>query len=246
MTIQDMPPSSEEELTPETPEQTDSLAEASVSPEEALPSPEEVASPEAETSSPEIETPQPPSRMRAFFRTALRWFIGLFFVFAVGYLTAFFTLYQPLANRYTRMNADAQQTSARIAALQSDLESAEAKAETLQERLDALAAERDALQDDLDAADLHFYTLRALADVQGARLALTQEDPDTTRVYLSKVPAYLQKMHSLAGADVQDALDDMQKRLTLALGELDKDPQIAATDLAILADWLRQFETTLP
>ncbi len=246
MTEQDISPTPEEALPPQEeaiPEETpaaDSLPEAPAPPEEVSP-PDSFTPPPAEAES----TPSP-SRARTFLRKALRWLIGLFIVFALGYLTAFFTIYQPLANKYAQVTSDAQKAADQITSLQADLEAANAQADALQEKLKALAAERDTLQEEVDAAELHFYTLRALSDVQGARLALAGEDLDTARVYLSKTPTYLETMQSLADSDMQDAIKDMQQRLTLVRGELEDNPDTAATDLAILADWLRQFETALP
>lgn len=250
MTVQDLPPVPEDELPPQeetTPEETppeetpppDSLAEAPAPPEET-------AIPQEETAPPPVESEPSPGKMRIFLRKALRWLIGLFIVFALGYLTAFFSLYQPLTNKYNRALDEAQKAADQVASLQAELEAANAQADALQAQIETLATERDALQEEVDAAELHFYTLRALADVQGARLALAGEDLDTARVYLSKTPAYLETMQSLADADMQDTLDDMQQRLALVRGELDDDPDTAGTDLAILADWLRQFETALP
>ncbi len=246
MTEQDLPPAPEDglplqnESAPEETPAAASLSEAPAPPEEVGPS-DSFAPPPAET-----ESEPSPSRVRAFLRKALRWFIGLFLVFALGYLTAFFTIYQPLANKYEQATAEAQKAAEQIASLQADLEAANAQAEALQAKLNSLTTERDALQKKTDAAELRFYTLRALADVQGARLALAGEDADTARVYLSKTPAYLENMQSLAESDMQATLKDMQQRLALVRGELEDDPDTAATDLAILADWLRQFETALP
>ncbi len=247
--MSEMPiPPSEEPTTPPV-EETSEPAVAPV--EEVPPAAPEPSPPASETPppagvpSPEEAVSTPRGRARTFLRRAVTWLLGLFIVFAGGYLLAFFTLYQPLNQRFQKQGNDLTAANQQVESLQADIERLNNQIADLQARLQTRTEERDALQGQVDASSLHFYTLRALVDVQGARLALASEDAETAQVYLAKVPAYLEAMQPLAAPDVQETLLSMQQRLTLALDELKQDPPTAVTDLAILADWLRQFESTL-
>ncbi len=237
--MEDEPPAADGPSPAETPPERGAAPPAE--PESSPAPPPPAAQPPAEAQSP----PSRRARVRAFLRKLLSWILGLFLVFAAGYLLAFFSLYQPLTKRYRGLERQAADARAQAESLQAEIDTLNGRIADLQSSLETLSAERDALQGQVDGATLRFYTLRALADVQGARLALTSDDAETAQVYLAKAPAYLEAMQPLASADVQAALTSMQKRLTLALDELTREPKTSAADLAILADWLRQFETTL-
>ncbi|GAB4520963.1 MAG: hypothetical protein Fur0018_01040 [Anaerolineales bacterium] len=186
-----------------------------------------------------------PSRASQVARLILRWAIGLFIVFVLGYLTAFFTIYKSASAQLQTRTTEVQTINRQVEDIQKQLDASSAEIERLKGQLQNTSDERDRLQAEVNAAELRFNTLRALVDVQGARLALQAEDTETAGIYLAKVPAYLESMSSLAPADVLDSLKNMQTRLSLAVEGLTSDPATAAADLSVLADWLRQFETTL-
>lgn len=192
--------------------------QAEVQPKEA---PEELIPP----------VPKPESRWRRFFRLALRWAVGLLIVFLLGVLATTMLFYRPTLDQLSQLQTDHQQSVQRVAELEAEVA-----------RLSDLEKRNQALEKDLATANLDRKLLRVLADVNAARLALSQGDAAGARLVLSKAPAALKEIVALVSQDQRESVTAMQNRLDLALNEMERDAFAAQSDLGVLASNLEQLE----
>ena len=95
----------------------------------------------------------------------------------------------------------------------------------------------------MDAVSLHILLLRILADVNASRLALTADDPNSAYLYLKPTQDRLHELDDLLGSEHRQVVEAMRKRLELVASELKRDPDIAQSDLDVLADTLLQLES---
>jgi hypothetical protein len=179
--------------------------------------------------SPELEKPAPSaeSRFARFTRTLLRWFAAFLIAFLLGALAVYWFLYRPQAEELAEVRSQAEGAQQRVAEL-----------EVYQSQNDALRAEQR-------ETNVQVYILRALADVNAARLALATEDVDTARDALSNTGRDLTSLSNLVGSDQRAQLAAMQDRLTLAVNEMGRDAFAAQSDLGVLETNLRQLESEL-
>ncbi len=174
------------------------------------------------------------SRLAGIIRLALRWLAIFMVIFALGFLTAYLTLYRPQAN-------DLGQT-------QTSLEQANQKNVTLQNSIDTLTplqAKNQDLQNQLNQDNVHIALLTIARDVMTARVALAQNDAAAVRLSLSKTGDRIKTLQGLLTSDQQQSAGDMQQRLKLVLDELDSNKHAAQSDLEVLSTDLLQMENTL-
>lgn len=176
-----------------------------------------------------LEEPAPPagSRFARFARKVLRWAAALLIAFLLGALAVYWFLYRPQSQELAQARSQIQQAQQRIAEL-----------EVYQSQNEALRAEQ---QD----TNLQVYILRALSDVNAARLALATEDAETARAALNNTSRDFNRLANLVGPDHRGQLAAMQDRLQLAVAEMDRDAFAAQSDLGVLEASLRQLEAEL-
>ncbi len=194
-----------------------------------------IAEDENEARADELEQPteEPESRLQRFARLSVRWLAGLLIVFALGVLATVFVLLQPARQDLSQTRAELEQANQRITELEAEVE-----------RLSTFERSNQKLSEDLDTANLHITILRALSDVNAARLALAMDDPASAQVHLTKTNQTLQELEGLVDANSQDLVVSMQDRLELALSEIGEDKFAAQSDLGVLSTNLVQIENT--
>lgn len=194
-----------------------------------------IAEDENEARADELEQPaeEPESRLQRFARLSVRWLAGLLIVFALGVLATVFVLLQPARQDLSQTRAELEQANQRITELEAEVE-----------RLSTFERSNQKLSEDLDTANLHITILRALSDVNAARLALAMDDSASAQVHLTKTNQTLQELEGLVDANSRDLVVSMQDRLELALSEIGEDNFAAQSDLGVLSTNLVQIENT--
>jgi uncharacterized membrane-anchored protein YhcB (DUF1043 family) len=173
----------------------------------------------------------PETRFGRFMRSATRILATVVGLFALGMLAVYLLLYRPSQQQLAQTRADLDQAQAALSTAQAERDDAQAKNDDLAPRL--------------KTAEAHVTLLQAGADVAAARMALLKEDPAAARKALADTPALLDKLAPDLNRVDANLADTLKTRLDLALGEMAKDPELASSDLAIVADRLSEAETTL-
>ena len=177
----------------------------------------------------QLQEPAPPARSRfaRIARTILRWIAAMLIAFLLGALAVYWFFYRPQSQELALARSQIQQAQQRIAEL-----------EVYQSQNEELRAEQR-------ETNLQVYILRALSDVNAARLALATEDAETARAALSDTRSDFSRLANLVGPDHRDQLAAMQERLQLAVAEMARDAFAAQSDLGVLEANLRQLEAAL-
>jgi hypothetical protein len=176
----------------------------------------------------------PETRSQRFFRLAIRWIAGFLVVFALGVLAAVWLIYRPAAQQLSLIQTELGVANQRIAELEAEVA-----------RLTPLDTRNQALQEELAEADLHIKILRALSDVNTARLSLANEDIPGARAQLTNTPRTLKELEQSIGANQKGMVGAMLNRLELALAEVERDAFAAESDLNVLATNLVQLENII-
>ncbi len=190
--------------------------------------------PTGEVSAPVPAPQQAESKMRHFFRMALRWVIGFLIVFLLGALAMEFAFYRPLTLQFDQVKNERDQAQQNEKNLQGQIDS-----------LTPLATQNKSLQDQLSESQLHVTILSAEANVTTAQVSLLNDIPADARLVLNKTTTTLKTLQGRLPPDQQKVATDMQNRLTLALGELDSNKFAAQSDLNVLENRLIQLENIL-
>jgi cytoskeletal protein RodZ len=173
------------------------------------------------------------NKLRGFFRTALRWVIGLLIVFFLGVIAMYLVLYRPLEQKVTEITSERDQAQQTVKNLQGQLDS-----------LTPLSAQNKTLQEQLSKSELHVSILSAEANINAAQVALLNSKPADARLVLNKTVITLKTLQGMLPPDQQKVVTDMQNRLNLALSELDNNKFAAQSDLNVLVTSLLQLENT--
>lgn len=168
----------------------------------------------------ETEAVKEPSRLTLFMRKALIWLGAGLAVFLAGFLTMYFTLYQPKV-------AALEQTSA-------DLTDAQAEIVSLNARLEML-----------DGADAHRSLLAVMVDVYDSRLALTEENAVAAKSALANTPARLDDVLDEIEEFDATLAEALPQRLNLIRTNIDRDPETAIADCDQMIEDLLEVEQAL-
>ena len=182
--------------------------------------------------------PKPESKIRRFFRSMLRWTLGLLIVLGAGFIAAIFLLYRP------------EITASKIqqAELQTQLTAAEAQIADLEAQINGLsplANENKTLVANQMEYELRILLIDARLDVSDALLALAENDPPRAQVVLDRTTDKFAAMKALLPATQSGVVTGMEQRLTLILAEIEDDPYAAQSDLDVLANSLLELEDSL-
>lgn len=214
------------------PEAVESTSSAEKGLEAVTPSPDEDI-PESTT----IDEPVPDSvgfrsRLRRLLRKLFYGLAIFLLVVAAGWLAASLVLYRPAARALNQASREIEEANQYIAELEEQVAT-----------LSSLQDENQSLQEELDAARLHILLLRIQADVNASRLALKDDDPDSAYLFLKPTQDRLHELDNLLGSEHRPVVEAMRKRLDLVASEMKRDPDIAQSDLDVLADTILQLES---
>ncbi len=171
------------------------------------------------------------SRVRRFFKRALRWVVVVLVIFTLGVAAMYFVRVRPLEDERDSLNQSLAEEQATRQGLQAELD-----------RLEGVEAENQSLSLSLQQSEARLAVLNILVDVTRAQLALAQEDTVSVAAALQETGERLNSLRDLVGAD---ELTGLRERLVLVLSEVDGDPFAAERDLEILANTLLAIERGL-
>ncbi|MGD2027680.1 MAG: hypothetical protein PVI99_07675 [Anaerolineales bacterium] len=175
----------------------------------------------------EIEQEKEPTKFQIFLRKALIWLgVGAVMFFA-GFLTFYFTLYQPKADALEETEAQLAQAEEDLQSLQTDMDNANRRIENLQ------------------SADEHRALLEVVVDIYAARLALTQEDTVAAKSTLSNTDEILDDVLDDISAFDAALAKTLPQRLNLIVTNIDRDPEKAIADCDLMIDDLFEVEIAL-
>lgn len=183
-------------------------------------------------------------RLAAFFRRLLTWALGALLLFGIGFLVAFFTLYQPMKAHRDDLSAETQTLQSQIADLEGKNRSLQAQVDGLEQKKAQLERTIQTLQDEIARLDAQNALLLAEANVADARRALAGNNPEGARLYIQAAVSALQLLAS-ALPDQQEVVMATVQRLEAARKALTDDPATAEAALTVAAENLAQLAAIL-
>ncbi|MBC8506081.1 MAG: hypothetical protein ISR58_07515 [Anaerolineales bacterium] len=213
---------------------------------ETLPEPVDDPAADAETLvEAEPEAPKEESKIRRFFRSLLRWTLGLLIVLGIGFVTAVYLLYRPevqnVRDLQGQLQSEKQMAGEQAAELEAQIDGLDAQIADLE----PLATKNEELIAAQNEFELHIAILDARLDVSNALLALAIDDPARARVSLDRTGEALAKVSSLLPEDQREIVTALEQRLELVLSEMEDEPYAAQSDLDVLEKRLLEMEDAL-
>lgn len=190
-----------------------------------VPSAEPVSAGNIESAGTE-ETPQP-SRFQIFMRKALTWLAVVLVAFLGGFITFYFSLYQPKVDELNQAQTTLAETQDEVAQLEAQLAS--------------VSAQRDALE----TADEYRHLLSILADTYAARLALVEENTAAAKSAFSDTDETLDVIIDVIQDFDAKLAESLPQRLNLIRTNIDGNLENAIADCDLLIKDLRDIEKAL-
>jgi TolA-binding protein len=181
------------------------------------------------------------SRMGRLARTGLRWALGIFIVFGIGFLVALFALYQPAINETREVQSELESANEQIADLQAEVSALEGEIDSLQ----GVQEQADELQAQLDENEVEMLILRARASVAQARLSLFTEEENQFTLYWDTTMDALSRIKAQLPSSQQDAIESLEQRMILVADEFAESPDAAQSDLEIIGNRLLELQDNL-
>lgn len=206
----------------EQPVEESELAEPALSAEEAI------------APSPSAPIPQTESRLRRFLRQLVRWTLGILILLGIGFVAALLLLYMPMRREAAAIAAELSVTRTRLEEAEKDL-----AAKAQMEKLYQDVVER------LKRADFENNLLNFQMEIASARIYLYEDKKGLAATALQNARSILKALQSTASPAQRTALNEMEVRLNLAIGGLEKDTYAAQSDLDVLARSLSDFSASL-
>lgn len=211
---------------------------------------EEAASPETPFIAPEEEKPKKPgiftrlhrwwfnkdSKFGRFNQRALRVLTTIAVLFAIGFAVCYFMLYRPatqdlkaLADKYVAL--ETQHTQA--------LKDITAQAEEIV----VLSAEVIQLNDQLDKEKAHMDLLHLENDLMEAKYFIADDSFSSARTSLESAKTRLESLEKTISAADPELYKSLMGRLTQAISDLNIKSANTATDVTMIVNQLKEFET---
>jgi len=162
------------------------------------------------------------------------WILAILVIFLGGYAISNIMIAQPAQLALEQSKADLVTAEEEIASLQSEIE-----------RLSSFEATNESLESDMEAINTHITVLSARVAVADAQLALYDGDIASVKLELGKAEETFKTLKTMLSADQKDAVESMEGRLQLVIGELEGDTSTATSDLQVLSTKLLALENTL-
>jgi hypothetical protein len=180
----------------------------------------------------------PETRLGRFMRPLVRTIAIIVTLFAVGFFSAYFMIYQP---RLAEMN----QAKADLKAVTLKLNQTEGTLAAAQKYLSEATAKYEMVQTDLATEKNHTALLGLLAEVNEARSALARKDGAAARLNLKNSRDLLEAYLPIVQAHSAEMAQTFDTRMNLVQSEFSRDPETALADLDLLAGGLKNLEKEL-
>lgn len=202
---------------------------------------------EDESKEPEMEEPavREESKVGRWARNSLRWVLGFFIVFGIGFLVALFALYRPDVNS---LKGELETANTEISALQSEIDALQSEISDLEgqiQGLEGVQEQVDELQGQLDENEMEMLILRARQSVAQARIALFSENENQFSLYWDTTMDSLSRIKERLPSAQQDAISPLEQRMMLVSDEFQESPEAAQSDLEIVGNRLLELQDTL-
>ena len=183
--------------------------------------------PPAEESVASVEEIKEPTRFQLFMKKALTWLAVVVVAFLAGFITFYFTLYQPKVDQL-----DQAQTA---------LTDAEDKVNNLETQLTTVTEQRDALE----TADDYRALLSIMTDIYAVRTALVEENTSAAKSALSDTNETLDGIIGVIRAFDAKLAESLPQRLNLIKTNIDGNLENAIADCDLFIKDLRDIEKAL-
>ena len=185
------------------------------------------------------------SKFRRFLRKLIRWTVGLLIIFALGFLTAIVSYYQPARTQLRQATQDLGAAEETISSLNNKINDLNTEIQKKDEQINNLQSENSTMQDVITEKETHITVLKTMLSVNQATIALLNNKPNESMQALSQANELLQKIKEMLGESQTDNLDTIEQRLNLITTELKTNPSAALADMAIVIDDLAKLEADL-
>lgn len=181
------------------------------------------------------------SRVSTLARQSLRWILGFFIVFGIGFLVALFALYQPTVHEVNTYQAELQAADEKIDSLQSEIGNLEGQIR----ELEGVEAQVVDLQSQLGENVLEMRILRTRLAVSEASQAILLDDAGRVTLYMNTATDTLALIKPELDADQMKIFDALEQRMQLAIDEYQESPDSAQADLEIIGTRLLELQDAL-
>ncbi|MEL7642646.1 MAG: hypothetical protein AAGU25_00915 [bacterium] len=210
----------------------------------------EAATPEKPFITPEEEKPKKPgiftrlhrwwfnkdSKFGRFNQKALRVLTAIAVLFAIGFAVCYFVLYRPATQD---LQAMADKYVAQETQYTQSLKDVTAQAEEIV----VLSAEVIQLNDQLEKEKAHMDILRLETDLMEAKYYIADDSFSSARTSLESAKTRLEGLEKMISATDAELYKSLMGRLTQAISDLSIKSANTATDITMIVNQLREFET---
>ena len=180
----------------------------------------------------------PDTSLGRFSKSFLRFLVAILVLFAAGVLVTFFVLYSPTKAQLTATTATLKDTTAQLNTTVATLEKSDAA-------LADMTTAYDQLSEDYAYTSVQNQLLRVNALVVNAQLLINEKSLVTAKKDLAEARTLLDTvLPEMKKLNAEDA-DRLDARLDLVISEFGNDVKAAESDLAVLVDWLKQYDQLL-
>lgn len=185
------------------------------------------------------------SRFGRLARQGLRWFLGFFIVFGIGFLVALFVMYRPTVREMNNLQSELDASETQVAELQAEMSDRESQLQAEISDLESQLQDIEELQSQLDDSELQMLVMRGRLAVSQARIALFSENENQFSLYWDTTADTLSRIKERLPSDQQDAISSLEQRMILVADEFQESPEAAQSDLEIVGNRLLELQDTL-
>lgn len=201
--------------------------------ERVIPEPVRLAQPETD-------------RIQQLLRRASIWLGILLVVFFAGAAADHFLRYKPLSDSLSETRAALAQAQQDVADLQVEIDRMDQTLQQNETTIASLENSNAALQEQLAKADTRLKLMQVLADVNEARLALSQEEVEDVQTALQDTPQQLEALIPQIEAFGLKLAESLPQRLNLILSGLERgNLESVAIDLELFIRDLLEIDAAI-
>jgi len=211
---------------------------------------EEAASLETPFIAPEEEKPRKPniftrlhrwwfnkdSKFGRFNQKALRVLTTIAVLFVIGFAVCYFVLYRPATQ-------DLKGMADKYVALETQYTQAQNDITAQSEEIVVLSAEVIQLTDQLEKEKNHMDLLRLQSDLMEAKYYIADDSFSSARTSLESAKTRLEALEKTISAADTELYKSLMGRLTQAISDLNIKSANTATDVTLIVNQLKEFET---
>ncbi len=180
----------------------------------------------------------PDTSLGRFSKSFLRLMVAILVVFAAGVLVSYFVLYQPAKIQLSATTATLRNTTAQLNSTLETLDEVDTALADMTTAYDQLTEDYAYTTVQNDLLRVNALVVDAQLLIKGKSLAAAKKNLAEARDQLDKALPVMTKLNA------EDA-DRLDARLDLVISEFGNDVKAAESDLAVMVDWLKQYDLQL-